>query len=55
MLKAAGVDFTRAEAIAPMKYEQTFSMWDVRDELMAGHPGYHLEEDRELAARLRNE
>jgi ferredoxin len=55
MLKAAGVDLTRAEAIAPMKYVQTFSMWEVRDELMAEHPRYHLPEDRELAARLRNE
>jgi ferredoxin len=55
MLKAAGVDITRAEAIAPMKYEQTFSMWEVPDELIAKHPGYHLQEDRELATRLRNE
>jgi len=55
MLKAAGVDLKRAEAIAPMKYVQTFSMWDVPDGLMAKHSGYHLEEDRELATRLRNE
>jgi ferredoxin len=55
MLKAAGVDITCAKAIAPMKYEQTFSMWDVSGELMAKHPRYHLEEDRALAARLRNE
>jgi ferredoxin len=55
MLKAAGVDITRAEAIAPMKYEQTFSMWEVPDELIAKHPGYHLKEDRDLATRLRNE
>jgi Fe-S-cluster-containing hydrogenase component 2 len=55
MLKAAGVDIARAEAIAPMKYAQTFSMWDVPGELIAKHPGYHFEEDRELASRLRNE
>jgi Fe-S-cluster-containing hydrogenase component 2 len=51
MLKASGVNI--AKAGEPLRYEQTFSMWDLPEELQRKYPGYYFEEDIKLATKLR--
>ena len=51
MLKAYGVDI--AKAGAPLTYDQTFSLWDIPEEVRQKYPGYYFKEDRELATELR--
>ena len=51
MLKAYGVDI--AKAGAPLAYDQTFSLWDIPEEVCQKHPGYYFKEDTELATKLR--
>lgn len=55
MLKAYGVNVSESEAGAPMKYDQTFSMWDMTAEQEEKFAGYYLKEDRDLANQLRKE
>jgi Fe-S-cluster-containing hydrogenase component 2 len=51
MLKAYGVNI--AEAGGPLTYEQTFSLWDMPRNLWQKYPTYKLEDDTELATKLR--
>ncbi len=51
LLKAYGVDI--AKAGTPFIYDQTFSLWDIPDEINQKHPGYYFKEDTELATQLR--
>ena len=51
MLKASGVNI--AEAGGPLTYEQTFSLWDMPRDLGQKYPMYKLEDDTELATKLR--
>jgi len=53
MLKAYGVDITKVGG--PLRYDQTFSLWDITLEVQQKYPGYYFEEDTELATRLRSE
>ena len=53
MLKASGVDI--AEAGAPLTYDQTFSLWDIPQEMQQKYPSYYFKEDTEMATRLRSE
>ncbi|MBM4463054.1 MAG: 4Fe-4S dicluster domain-containing protein [Chloroflexi bacterium] len=53
MLKAYGVDI--AKAGAPLTYDQTFSLWDIPEEIQQKYPGYYFKEDAEMATRLRSE
>lgn len=51
MLKACGVNI--AEAGAPLNYDQTFSLWDIPEEISRKYPRFCVKEDAELAGRLR--
>ncbi len=55
MLKAYGVHIDQADAGAPMKYDQTLSMWDITAEQEEKFAGYFFKEDRDLANQLRKE
>lgn len=51
LLKAHGVDVVKAGG--HLKYDQTFSMWDIPEEVQEKYPRYYFKEDVELATRLR--
>ena len=51
MLKACGVDI--AEAGGPLSYDQTFSLWDIPEAVSRKYPRFCVQEDAELARRLR--
>ncbi len=51
MLKAYGVDI--AESGTPLTYDQSFSLWDIPEEVCQKYPGYYFREDTELATKLR--